>query len=146
MIKHIETEAKFTWLYSKGEGQQDYMFHYVLLYMSTFLHNIQDRGTHTHTQKKTIISDFQQATHWPAYLVSLIISVEWATLLAACCSGSWRVIRLRYKNSQLRTSRKAVRDIITGLYRIWSKRPNNKVTSFPRNNRNSPSSSLYSCA
>ena len=44
-------------------------------------------------------------------------------------------------NSQLRTSRKAVTDIIIALHSIGSKRPNNKVTSFPRNNRNSPCSS-----
>lgn len=36
-----------------------------------------------------------------------------------------------------------MRDIITGLHRIGSKRPNNKVTSFPGNNRNSPSSSHH---
>lgn len=42
-------------------------------------------------------------------------------------------------NSQLRASRKAGGDVITGLCRIGSKGPNNKVTSFPGNNRNSPS-------
>lgn len=36
-----------------------------------------------------------------------------------------------------------MRDIIAGLHRIGSKRPNNKVTSFPGNNRNSPSSSHH---
>lgn len=96
---------------------------------------------HTHTR------EFQQAIRWPACLSSDVASLE--NYIA--CSLLFRIIKgdkAEIWNIQLRTSKKAVTDIITGLYRMWSKRPNNKVTSFPRNNLSLSSSShlfLYWC-
>lgn len=96
-----------------------------------------------HKKKKKKLTKHEsqlQTAHWPAYLVSVCRVCYIAnSLLFRLMKGD----KAKIWNSQLRTSRKAVTDIITGRYRIWSKRPNNKVTSFPRNNRNLPSSSHH---
>ena len=148
---HLQrSKVHLTLLVFRGEGQRGGKSHCVLLWMSKLFQN-----TASHAAQKKLTKHNNQ---WLPTSYSLPACLP--ACLSAClpgfvfCQARYIASSLLFRlmqgdkaeilwNGQLRTSRKAVRDIITGLYRIWSKRPNNKATSFPRNNRNSPSSSHH---
>ena len=143
---HLErSKVHLTLLVFRGEGRRGAKSHCVLLWMSKLFQNM---ASHAAQKKLTKHNNQSLPTSYslaclPACLPGFVLCRAWyiaSSLLFRLMRGDKAEILW---NGQLRTSRKAVRDIITGLYRIWSKRPNNKATSFPRNNRNSPSSSHH---
>lgn len=140
MIKPARAEAKFTWvcLCSAGTEHRDVRFsvHFCgWVSLSKLWPREKDREKQKH--------HFSVAIYWPLYLVYVIVSDKNAMLLAACYSGSWRLIR--YEKASLGQLRKAGEDIIEGMCRIWSKKPNNKVTSFAGNSRKLPSCCCQHC-